>query len=352
MNRLIVLGVLSGILILLTKCGADSPAPHSVKENSNGVETDADSSVYYENAIFNDATSPLPYWNRAAWHLRNARIPEGLQDLDLALEADSTYGPAWSAKADALYLLRQFDPCIEHLDVCLRYSPNHIPCKLRRAEMHIHLNQYEEALNIINSALRLDDQIPDAYWMKGVIYRETGDIENALSSFQTSIEVNPSFYDGYIALGIAYSATSNPLAVDYFNSAMELRPRSVEAKYNFAMYYQELMLEEPAARKIAIEKSLALYQSILEIDSTNASAAFNCGFIFLEYLQDYKNADIWFTQAIEKLPYYHQAFFNRGLARESMDLTSSALEDYNSALELKPDFTPAALAKGRVLKSM
>ena len=195
MNRLIVLGVLSGCLILLTKCGADDSAPHSVQENASGENKDVDSSAYFENAILNDATAPFPYWNRAAWHLRNARIPEGLQDLDLALEADSTYGPAWSAKADALYLLRQFDPCIEHLDVCLRYSPDHIPCKLRRAEMHIHLNQYEDALNIINSALRLDDQIHDAYWMKGVIYRETGDIENALSSFQTSIEVNPSFFD-------------------------------------------------------------------------------------------------------------------------------------------------------------
>jgi tetratricopeptide (TPR) repeat protein len=271
--------------------------------------------------------------------------------LDLSLDADSTYGPAWSAKADALYLLRQFDPCIKHLDVCLKYAPDHIPCKLRRAEMHIHLNQYEDALIILNSALRIDDQIPDAYWMKGVIYRETGDLENALSSFQTSIEVNPSFFDGYIALGIAYGATSNPLAVDYYNTAMELRPRSVEAKYNMAMYYQELMLEEPSARKIALEKALALYEAILEIDSMNASAAFNRGYIFLEYLQDYENADIWFSQAIEKLPYYHQAFFNRGLARESMGMNTKALEDYNLALELKPDYTSAALAKGRVLDS-
>jgi len=351
MNRFIVFGLLSGFLILLTKCGTESTVPHSVNEDLSQEGSEADSTVFFENAILKDAQSPLPYWNRAAWHLRNARVSEGLHDLDLALEADSTYGPAWSAKADALYLLNQFDPCIKHLDVCLKYSPDHIPCILRRAEMHIHLNQYEEALIIINSALRLNDQIADAYWMKGVIYREIGDIENSLSSFQTSIEVNPSFFDGYIALGIAYGATSNPLAVDYYNSAMELRPRSVEAKYNLAMYYQELMLEEPAARKIALEKSLALYQAILEIDSMNASASFNRGYIYLEYLQDYKNADIWFSQAIEKLPYYHQAFFNRGLARESMGMNTEALEDYNFALELKPDFTAAALSKGRILDS-
>ena len=340
------------IIIILIGCGAESSAPHSVTGDSIDKVAESDSANFFEQAIFADATSPLPYWNRAAWHLRNARITEGLNDLDLALEADSTYGPAWSAKADALYLLRQFDPCIDHLDICLDYSPDHIPCKLRRAEMHIHLKQYEEAFVLLNGALKLDDQISEVYWMKGVIYKENGELENALSSFQTSVEVNPSFFDGYIALGLAHASMSNPLAVDYYNSAISLRPRSVEAKYNLAMYYQELELEDPAARKIAIEKSLALYEIILDIDSLNASAAFNSGYIYLEYLQDYLEAEFWFGKAIEKLPYYHQAFYNRGLARESRDNLTSALEDYDIALKLKPDYTSAAMAKSRVLEAM
>ena len=187
--------------------------------------------------------------------------------------------------------------------------------------------------------------------MKGTIYKENGELKKALSSFQTSVEVNPSFFDGYIALGLAYASTSNPLAVDYYNSAISLNPRSVEAKYNLAMYYQELFLEEPAARKIALEKSLALYETIIEIDSLNASAAFNQGFIYLEYLGGYSKAEYWFSQAIEALPYYHQAFYNRGLARESLDKNTDALEDYEMALKLQPDYTSAALAKSRVLEA-
>jgi len=218
--------------------------------------------------------------------------------------------------------------------------------------MYIHLKLYEEAFTLINDALKINDQLSEAYWMKGTIYKENGELENALSSFQTSVEVNPSFFDGYIALGLAYASTSNPLAVDYYNSAISLNPRSVEAKYNLAMYYQELFLEDPTARKIALEKSLALYETIIEIDSLNASAAFNQGFIYLEYLSGYAEAEYWFSQAIEALPYYHQAFYNRGLARESLDNHTDALEDYELALKLKPDYTSAALAKSRVLEAM
>ena len=61
MNRLIVLGVLSGCLILLTKCGADDSAPHSVQENASGENKDVDSSAYFENAILNDATVLAKY---------------------------------------------------------------------------------------------------------------------------------------------------------------------------------------------------------------------------------------------------------------------------------------------------
>jgi tetratricopeptide (TPR) repeat protein len=69
-------------------------------------------------------------------------------------------------------------------------------------------------------------------------------------------------------------------------------------------------------------------------------------------LSEYSEAEYWFSQAIEALPYYHQAFYNRGLARESLDNHTDALEDYEVALKLKPDYTSAALAKSRVLEAM
>lgn len=332
-------------VVALSSCGTESNT--EVQEDNITVVTD--SASYYEQSILSNAKSPDPYLKRAAWHLRNGRITEGLNDLNLSIGADTTYGPAWYAKADALFKLQEYDGCIEHLDMCLEYAPNNTDCLIKRAQMYTLLNQYEKALELINDALRINDQLHEAYWLKSVIYRENEDFEHALSSLQTSVEVNPNFFDGYIALGMAYLQMNNPLAIDYFNSAIELNPRSVEAKYNLAMFYQQ---QDHSKGRENLDMSLSLYEQILEIDSTNASAAFNSGFIHLEFLQDYQEAEWWFGQAIEKLPYYHQAFFNRGLSRESQDKYTEALEDYNEALRLKPDYTPAALSKSRVLEAM
>ena len=133
----------------------------------------------------------------------------------------------------------------------------------------------------------------------------------------------------------------DPVAEEFYRSAIELRPQSVEAHYNLAMHMQG------SGR---LNDALDTYRQILAIDSTNATASFNQGFIYLEYLANYDSAAYWFTEAIERLPYYHQAFFNRGLARESLGDRSGAISDYSEALRIKPDYTVAALAKDRALK--
>lgn len=241
-----------------------------------------------------------------------------------------------------LYRMQNMEACLEELNACIRLAPESTPCLLRRAEFNIHLDQYERAFNDLNQALRINDQLHEAYWMKGKIYAANGSIENAISSYQTAVEVNPSFFDGYISLGIYLAEQGDPIAEEFYRSAIELRPNSVEARYNLAIFMQE------AGR---FEEALGSYREILAIDSTNATATFNQAYIHLEYFAQYDSAAFWFTEAIRRLPYYHQAYFNRGLARESMGDRSGAIADYSEALRLKPDYTVAALAKERALKS-
>lgn len=335
-------GVALGLLALMF-WGCEST---SADRSKDVAEVQLDSATYWNDHIVQDPTDAGRYVDRAAWHLRQGRVSEGLQDLDLALEADSTYASAWSAKADALYLTQAFEPCIAHLDQCLDVAPSHIPCLLRRAEMHVHLRQYEDAFDRLNAVLRLQPLNREAYWMKGMIYRDQGNVDNAKSSFQTSVEVDPNFFDGYIALGLTYANAKDTLAFGYFETAIELNPNSVEARYNLAYSLQEF---KPTSRAY-LNRARKEYRDIVDLDPNNAAASFNQGYVHLEYLQDYDSAVHHFSLAIEALPYYHQAFFNRGLANESLGRDADAELDYREALSIKPDYTAAALALERVLE--
>lgn len=333
-------------LLALAFVGCGSPSPDAANTDDQEV-TSLDSAAHFNAWILESPEDASRYVDRAAWHLRQGRITLGLEDLNLALQADSNHAPAWSAKADALYLTQAFEPCIEHLEACLEVAPGHIPCLLRRAEMHIHLGQHPEAFAKLNDVLRQDALNHEAYWMKGMIYREQGNATNAKSSFQTAVEVNPNFFDGFIALGLMYAADQDTLAISFLETAKELRPRSVEARYNLAYCLQE---HKPTKRRY-LDRAKAEYRAIVRIDPVNATAPFNQGYIHLEYLQEYDSAVHYFSKAIDALPYYHQAFFNRGLSYESLGETVQAELDYREALRIKPDYTAAALALERVLDS-
>lgn len=328
------------LTLLLSSCGN----PDSASQNSVGNAAQADSSAAsldrLNAAIINNPSDPAGYQARAMWHIENGDPKQALADFNLAIEADSTFAPAWENKSDLLYAMQAFEPCLEHLDACIRNVPSSTSCLLRRAEFAIHLRQYEEAFTYLNDALRINDQLHEAYWMKGKIYEETGVDDKAASSYATAVEVKPDFFDGFITLGIFHAERDNPIAEEYYLSARELNPGSVEPLYNLALFLQE------AGRH---DEALSFYKDIQALDPANATAAYNQGYIFLEYLQMYDSAAHWFTEAIDRLPYYHQAFYNRGLALESLDRRSEALADYNEALRLKPDYTNAAFAKDRIL---
>lgn len=328
-----------GLALMMFGC----QVPNDDSEAAAVPLSDERSLAALDSTILAAPNAPGGYHARAMWHMQAGNPKQALADFNLAIEADSTFAPAWENKSDLLFEMQAFEPCLSHVEACIRYIPESIPCHLRRAEFSIHLRQYENAFQDLNAALRINDQLHEAYWMKGKIYEETGADDKAASSYATAVEVNPDFFDGFITLGIFHAQRGNNIAEEYYLSAQELRPQSVEPLYNLALFLQENSRHEEA---------LSLYKKMLAIDPKNATAAYNQGFIFLEYLQAYDSASHWFQEALFRLPYYHQAFYNRGLALESLNELDSALHHYNEALRLQPDYTNAALAKERVLQSL
>ncbi len=302
---------------------------------------------------FNDQVTAAPqlpetYIARAQFHLRNERKGEAMADYARAIGLDSTRLEDRHRLGEMRFGVQDFEGAVREWEGALRVDGQHIPSLLSLAEVDLLLRSYDAALVKINNALRNDDRLEDAYFLKGRLYLETGDTATAASSFQTVVEVNPSRYDAYIQLGLLYAAAHDDLALEYFKTARSLKANSIEALYDEAIYLQEHGKDDGERYAAA----LTLYDRILALDPSNASAAFNKGFVHLEYLNQYDSAAFWFEAAIERLPYYHQAHYNKGLALESMGRNADALSAYDDALSFAPDFTPAALAKGRVIEAL
>jgi tetratricopeptide (TPR) repeat protein len=168
---------------------------------------------------------------------------------------------------------------------------------------------------------------------------ETGDTALAISSFRTCVEQDPTHYKGFMQLGVLHSRLGDPLAMDYYNTAIELRPRETEAWYNKAMFAQENGMDSLA---------LECYDRIKQLDPRNALAWYNSGYVRLEHLNDPQQAIRDLTAAGKLEPKYYQAFYNRGLAYERKGVLDSAAMDHQRALKIKPDYAPAAEGLSRL----
>ena len=306
-----------------------------------------DSLTWLSDNILSAPNDAQVYIDRGEFHLREGNRGAALEDFALAIKADSTRLEIRQRLGEMRFDIQDFEGAVREWEATLQTQDDFVPSLLSLAKVDLLLRAYDPALKRINNALRVDDKLDEAYFLKGRLYLETQDTVTAVSSFQTAIEVNPNRYDAFIQLGLLYASAHDDLALEYFNTARAIRPNSIEAIYDQAIFLQEHGQGEQGRYRAALE----LYDRILFLDETNASAAFNKGFVFLEYLNQYDSAEFWFDQAIVRLPYYHQAHYNRGLCLESQGKMDAALSAYNSALELEPAYTPAALAKGRVLST-
>jgi len=341
MSRYILLLALICTAVYFTSCGNGS----STDNTSNADSTSIDSVLIALNKKIADEPGNFAnYLARAQYYGKTERYELAMKDIARAIETDSTQSIIYLYRGEIHWAKEDVNKAYEDYKKCLSFEATNADCLLKKAAIDIVLNNYSTALQHINDALRQGDQAY-AYYLKGRLFKQQGDTANAISSYQTAVEVDATYYDAYIEVGLLFAQQKNDLAKDYYNSAIEIRPSSIEAWYNKAMFFQETGQKENKR----YQEALQCYDKILSIDSTFATAHFNKGFVYLEHLKDLKLAEKSFTDAVLTNPSYFMAYYNRGLVFERMGKKDEAERDFRKALSIKPDYTDAAKGVSRVL---
>lgn len=329
---------------LVWACDTPAPSSHSNATDSHGNSLPARFQQLADSIKANPNNRDL-YLRRAELYRTRAQWPEAMADLERALRIDTLDGQVMATIG--LYYMDQalFDEAYNTYKSCAETDPSNVRCLLGQAEIELLLNKYSEAIVLINQALREDQFNARGYWLKGIFYKETGDTTLARSSYATAVEIDPQFSDAYIQLGLLWSDERPDLAEGFYRSAITHAPESTDAVYNLGKLLQDQAKGDTAQWYEAI----ALYDQLAQMDEKDARPHYNRGYIQLEYFQHYDTAATHFSEAIERYPLYYQAYYNRGLCRESMDDKIGAESDYRQALDIQPNYDPAVYALNRVL---
>lgn len=337
-NRLLTAVAVVFVVISLFSCGGSN------NENASESSTDSIATKFDELDALNkkiraNSQDAALYYQRAEYFNKVGNWKEATDDIDRALLIDSTNATYNLFKADLFFSKAKVVDAKKVLDKLLSFEEN-ADAYFKLAEIYLLVENYKEAMIQVNKGLKIDENRAKGYFIKGLIYKNTGDTTLAVSSMQTCIEQNPEYYDAYIYLGLFYAKVKDSIALAYYDNAIRLYPQSEEAWYNKGLFLQEISESR---------KALAAYNTIIDFMPKNEKAWYNKGYVYLTQLQIFDSAVYCFDQAADINPKNYQTFYNRGLSYEYLKEEKKAELDYRKALDIQPDYTPAAKGISRVV---
>lgn len=277
-------------------------------------------------------------YERALIYYEKKLLEKGLIDIQKAIKIDSTQSSYFLLMSDLYYATNKISDARNSIEKAIKLDPKNKDANIKMGELQYYLGDYKEAFKYLDDALRIDPFEAKVYFIKGMCFKENGDTNLAISSFRTAVEQDPDYFHAYMQLGNIFAAQNNPIAIDYYNNAINVNPTMVEAHYALGFYLQEHGNPDGA---------LKVYNDLLMFDPNNAPTLHNIGYIYLFYKGDYDAAISWFNKALEADSRIVNGYYHRGYAYELKKDYASAKKDYEQALILSPEFD---LAKKQLQK--
>ncbi len=339
MKYLSIAGIALIVSIAFSACNGNADRKSDRISESPAQTIDIIMSISDE--IIANPDDPKLYIKRALAYGDKSMFDLAHRDIVRAMGIDSTVSEFHAAKGELYFKSAELRLSRLSLERATELDAKNTEAWLKLGEVNFLLRRYPEAIKSVDAALGVNERLPKAYFLKGFIFKELGDTTRALSSFQTATEVNPDYFEAFMELGNLYVAKQNPIAIEYFNSALEIRPASSEAYYHKAMFLQTCG---------EIEAAINVYRDMVKADAKSFLGFYNLGYLHLTELGEYKIASAYFDTVLAIQPDYVDALFNKGLCFEELGDEKTAVAIYREVLDKSPDYTLAAKGLGRLLE--
>lgn len=339
MRRIILLFSIGSFLFV--SCGDSKKNPQEVQKEVDTLVQATDSLAFYQAKLNADPESPIVLFERARYYVRQGDVQLAEIDLETALSKDSSILKVHKLYGDIALSKLDLEKSKYHYDYIIERDSSNTGALIGMGKIYAALDNSPVALNYLNAALQVNPYLPEPYFTKGLIYRsdyyrrveedprKEESWNRAMSSFQTAVEQEPDYYAAYIEMGVMYDEKGDSMALDYYNSALNIYPESVEAWYNKGMYFQS---------RGYVDDALGCYYRLNVIDETWADPFYNIGYIHLVMTEELDSAKYYFERSTQLDPMYYQAYNNLGLTYEKMGDKVNARRYYQKAIEINPDF--------------
>ncbi len=271
---------------------------------------------------------------RANLYYEGEAFDEALADINKALTIDSVNADYYHLQADIYLDYYKSFKALKAMEKAVSIHPTRIPTLLKLSEFQYILKQHGPSLQTIEKIFLHSPNNADGFYMLGRNLKEMGKGKKAIEAFQKCVENDSDYYDAYMELGLIYYHKEEPIALDYLNNALRIKPNDVSALYSKAMYYQ---------KKYQDDKAIEIYKKISTIDPQNVNAYYNSAVLYFENDTLDKAYDMS-NIAIKMEPTFAKGYLLRGLIQQKQGKKEAAISDFRQSLAFDPELEQAKMA--------
>jgi tetratricopeptide (TPR) repeat protein len=310
-----------------------SPADSALSENefvksiSNQIEATPDNAELY--------------YQRATIYYTNKYLDRALSDIEDAIKLNLENPLYYFFKGRILYAMNKTKEAAKSYESAINLKPDYTEAQSKLAELYYVVKEHTKSIDLLNTLSTNDPSNATYYCLKADNQRELRDTLRAIASYQKALELDGQYYDAAMQLGLLLAAKKHKTAKEYFTAALRINPRSSEAYFGRAYYYQQVG---------EFQKALFDYRKVIDIDPTNDKSYYNVGIINFDakrYDEAMRSWDICIQMNNQNI----DAYYMRGLVHEYRNNKKDALLNYQYALELNPNYQLAKEGLARLEKS-
>lgn len=330
------------IFIILTTWVFQSCSNHTPSDKASQTDSTITAVAGAEalsREIEQNPTDAELYYKRAMLYFNQKYLDRALADIEEASNLNKDNPLYYFTRGRILYAMNRTAEAAKMYESAITIKPDYEEAQMKLAELYYVVKEHKKSIDLLNLVIASSKRF-DAYFLRGMNQKESGDTARAIASFQLAFELNGTDYESLMQLGLLHAAKKDPVAVEYFTQAIKLNPKSSEAYFGRAYYYQLAG---------QLQKALFDYKKVIDIDPSNDRAYYNVGYINFEagkYREALRSWDI----CIQMNNYNIQAYYMRGLVHETRKNKEDAKLNYEYALQLDPKYQLAIDGLNRLKK--
>jgi len=374
----------------------------------------------YAKLISNEKTNPVYYLERAKCYQTMGDNKKALPDLNKAIELDGYFSEALESRALTFIKLNDQPKAISDYASLISATPENPEYHLRRGMLLSQMNDLDAAIKDFDKVFQLNPKEVFALIGKSEVLRRKEKYDEAIVLADKAIEMNPNIAGGQFQKGLAYlyqgfdekaanslfkankiglskeqereldkisnefvakakeaeAANDVKKAINLIKRAIAVKARSSENYYFLAVQFEKsgLLNEALQALDQAIfikddyglaylkkgqilllqkesSSSLEPFYKSRKLDYKIIEPCLGLGDAFVEMSQ-FDSAMVWYGEALEIKPNFSPALIKRGKCHFRMENYRRALMDFEEAIKQDRKSAEAFFLKGKINKEL